>query len=30
VIDGGLPLGVEDKKSKQIRKEFLRKIGYKL
>lgn len=30
VIDGGSPLGVEDKKSKQIRKEFLRKIGYKL
>ncbi|OIO17867.1 hypothetical protein COV53_04940 [Candidatus Gottesmanbacteria bacterium CG11_big_fil_rev_8_21_14_0_20_37_11] len=30
VIDGGSLLGIEDKKSKQIRKEFLRKIGYKL
>jgi len=30
VIDGGSPLGVEDKKSKQVRREFLRKIGYKL
>ncbi len=30
VIDGGSPLGVEDKKSKRVRKEFLRNIGYKL
>ena len=30
VIDGESPFGVEDDKSKQVRKEFLRKIGYKL
>jgi len=30
VIDGESPLGIEDNKSKQIRKAFLRKIGYKL
>ena len=30
VVDGGSPLGIEDKKSKQVRKEFVRKIGYKL
>jgi adenosine/AMP kinase len=30
VIDGGSPLGVEDKKDKEERKTFLRKIGYKL
>jgi adenosine/AMP kinase len=30
VIDGGSPLGVEDKKDKEERKIFLRKIGYKL
>lgn len=30
VVDGGSPLGVENEKSKQVRKEFLRRIGYKL
>jgi uncharacterized protein len=30
VVDGESPLGVEDKESKIVRKEFLRKIGYKL
>jgi len=30
VIDGGSPFGVEDAKSKEIRREFVRKIGYKL
>jgi len=30
VIDGESSFGVEDDKSKQVRKEFLRKIGYKL
>jgi len=30
VIDGGSPLGVEDGASKQVRKDFLRKIGYKV
>ena len=30
VIDGGSPLGVEDKKEKEERKTFLRKIGYKV
>jgi len=29
VIDGGSPLGVEDEKDQQERREFLRKIGYK-
>ena len=30
VIDGGAPLGVESKTDEPKRKEFLRKIGYKL
>ncbi len=30
VIDGGSPLGVENEKDIKERKEFLRKIGYKL
>ncbi|MFC1711298.1 adenosine-specific kinase [Patescibacteria group bacterium] len=30
VVDGGGPKGIEDKKSKKERMEFLRKIGYKL
>lgn len=30
VIDGQPPLGVEDEKDRKWRKEFLRKIGYKL
>ena len=30
VIDGGAPLGVETKKDIKDRKDFLRKIGYKL
>jgi adenosine/AMP kinase len=30
VIDGGSPLGVEDKKEEKERKELLRKFGYKL
>jgi adenosine/AMP kinase len=30
VIDGGAPTGVEDEEEKKGRKEFLRKIGYKL
>ena len=30
VIDGGSPLGVETEDDKKARKEFLRKIGYKL
>ncbi|MDH7475954.1 MAG: adenosine-specific kinase [Microgenomates group bacterium] len=30
VIDGGSPKAVEDEKDKKERKEFLRKIGYKL
>jgi len=30
VVDGGSPVGVEDKKGEKIRKDFLRKIGYKL
>lgn len=30
VVDGGCPAGVEDEKEKKERKEFLRKIGYKL
>lgn len=30
VIDGGSPKGVEGEKDKKIRKEFLRKIGYKM
>jgi len=30
VVDGGSPLGVEKEKDKKERKEFLRKIGYKL
>jgi len=29
VVDGGSPIGVEDKKDEKERKEFLRKIGYK-
>ncbi len=29
VIDGGSPLGIENEKDQQERKEFLRKIGYK-
>lgn len=29
VIDGGSPLGIENKKDQKERKEFLRKIGYK-
>lgn len=30
VIDGFTPLGIENEENKQVRKEFLRKIGYKL
>lgn len=30
VVDGGSPLDVENEKDKKERKEFLRKIGYKL
>lgn len=30
VIDGGSPLGIEDEAAKTHRKEFLRKIGYKM
>lgn len=30
IIDGGSPKGVEKEKDKKIRKEFLRKIGYKM
>lgn len=30
VIDGNPPLGVEDEKEEKSRKEFLRKIGYKI
>lgn len=30
VVDGGSPLAVEEEKDKKERKEFLRKIGYKL
>ena len=30
VIDGGSPLGIENKKERQERKTFLRKIGYKV
>jgi len=30
VIDGESPLGVENDTSKQVRKDFLRKIGYKV
>ncbi|RME79228.1 MAG: adenosine monophosphate-protein transferase [Methanobacteriota archaeon] len=30
VVDGGSPKGVEDSLKKQERKEFLRKVGYKL
>lgn len=30
VIDGGSPLGIEKEEDKKERKEFLRKIGYKL
>jgi uncharacterized protein len=30
VVDGGSPLGVEDEEGKKERKDFLRKIGYKL
>jgi len=30
IVDGATPLGMEDLKSKKIRREFLRKIGYKL
>lgn len=30
VVDGGQPLGVENKAEKEKRKDFLRKIGYKL
>lgn len=30
VIDGGSPLGIEDDKDKQDRKDLLRKFGYKL
>jgi len=29
VVDGGSPVGVENKKEERARKEFLRKIGYK-
>lgn len=29
VVDGYIPLGVEDEKAKKERQEFLRKIGYK-
>ena len=29
VVDGGSPVGVENKKDEKERKEFLRKIGYK-
>jgi adenosine/AMP kinase len=29
VIDGKLPVGIEDEKGEQWRKDFLRKIGYK-
>lgn len=29
VVDGGSPVGVENKKEEKERKEFLRKIGYK-
>src|SRR3989344_2125125 len=29
VVDGGSPVGVENKKAERARKEFLRKIGYK-
>ena len=29
IIDGGSPVGVENKKEEKERKEFLRKIGYK-
>ena len=30
VVDGGSPLGVEKKKDREDRREFLRKIGYKV
>ncbi len=30
VVDGAMPLGVEDEEKRKERKEFLRKIGYKL
>lgn len=30
VVDGGSPLGIENKKQQKIRLDFLRKIGYKL
>lgn len=30
IIDGGPPTGIEDNKGKKERKDFLRKIGYKL
>lgn len=29
VVDGQVPLGIEDEKGKKWRKDFLRKIGYK-